>query len=284
MKDLNSIKNSKYLEKFIHDNNISDETIKENLSLFSRVIESQEACLDCKGLDFCKQRTNGQRLNLSYPGTIVEEIEFCKYAQKNIDKSDLASNYVYCDIADNLLNITLDNITYTEDQKELYALLLGILHKKTNKGLYILGDLGVGKTYLCTALANSLVNKGEKVAFVKAGSFFNKMKANLVSNSQLVDKTINRLKKVDYLIIDDIGSESVSQFVRDDILLIILDYRMDHDLITIFNSNLDKDSLYKHFQYDRHEKSNMKKAERLLERIDVLTDDYVLIGKNMRRQ
>lgn len=283
MKDIDLIKENEYTASFIKENDISDEFIEDNFSLFKRVIDSLKLCKDCRGLVHCGQNTRGQRSVLNYLGTAVEEIELCPYAMVDVNKDSIAEKYVYCDVPEALLDITLENINYTEDQKQLYALLLGILHKKKNKGLYIVGDLGVGKTYLCCALANSLVKKNEKVAFVKVSNFFNDMKASLISNSELVDKTMNRLKKVDYLFLDDIGAESVSQFVRDDILFSILDYRLDHKLITIFTSNIDIQALYKHYQYDRNEKSNMMKAQRLLERIDILSDDYVLTGRNMRR-
>ena len=44
---------------------------------------------------------------------------------------------------------------------------------------------------------------------------------------------LDDLKEVDYLVLDDIGAESMSGFVRDDILFNILDYRMENKLITI---------------------------------------------------
>ena len=49
-------------------------------------------------------------------------------------------------------------------------------------------------------------------------------------------------------------------------------------------TNLSKEELLKHYQYDRKEKSNLMKARRLLERIDILADDFVLTGDNMRRR
>jgi len=133
-------------------------------------------------------------------------------------------------------------------------------------------------------LANSLVKKGEKVAFVKVTDFFNRMRSYFNSDSGQIDRDVSSLKKADYLILDDIGSEAVSEFVRDDILFRILDYRLDHSLMTLFTSNLTKEELLKHYQYDRREKSNLMNAKRLMERIDILTDDYVLTGKNMRRK
>ena len=91
------------------------------------------------------------------------------------------------------------------------------------------------------------------------------------------------MKKADYLFLDDIGSETVSEFVRDDILFRILDYRLENRLTTIFTSNLNTEDLLKHYQYDRKEKSNLMNARRLVERIEILSDNFVLSGTNMRR-
>ena len=172
----------------------------------------------------------------------------------------------------------------TEEQKQLYLLLAAILYEKREKGLYIYGDLGTGKTYLCTALANSLVKKGKKIAFVKVSNFFNEMKSYFSQDPDMIDRNISILKKAEYLFLDDIGSEAVSEFVRDDILFRVLDYRLENKLMTIFTSNLSKEELMKHYQYDRKEKSNLMNARRLMERIDILSDDYVLAGKNLRRE
>ena len=107
---------------------------------------------------------------------------------------------------------------------------------------------------------------------------------DIYNNPDLAQKAVTALKKADYLFLDDIGAESVSEFIRDDVLLGILEYRLEQDLTTFFTSNLSKEELLKHYQYDRKEKSNLMKARRLLERIDILTDDYVLTGENMRRR
>ncbi|MDO5441947.1 MAG: primosomal protein DnaI, partial [Bacillota bacterium] len=133
-------------------------------------------------------------------------------------------------------------------------------------------------------LANSLVKNNEKVAFVKVSNFFNEMKSYIVSRNEMIDININKLQKADYLFLDDIGSEAVSEFVRDDILFRILDYRMENKLVTIFTSNLNKNDLLKHYTYDRKDNANLVNAKRLMERIEILAEDYVLVGKNMRRQ
>ncbi|MBQ6126596.1 MAG: ATP-binding protein [Erysipelotrichaceae bacterium] len=278
------LNNDTYLTEIMKKYGFTDEFIQEHFNLLKRIALSRSLCKNCKGLYMCAQPSKGQRLILNRDVVPIEEIEYCDFALTENRKKELRNSYLYCDVPYDLMDLDLENVSYTDDQKQLYLRLAAVLHQKAEKGLYICGDLGVGKTYLCTALANSLVKKGKKVAFVKVTDFFNKMRSYFNSDSGQIDRDIASLKKAEYLILDDIGSEAVSEFVRDDILFRILDYRLDHSLITLFTSNLTKEELLKHYQYDRREKSNLMNAKRLMERIDILTDDYVLMGKNMRRK
>lgn len=283
-KELEFIKKYPYTNEFIKKNKLSDEFIEENKMKIIDILKSRKKCEGCKGLNNCKQISTGERLGLSYDGIIKNDVEYCDYALIKIKEQNLAKSYLYCDVPERLLGITLENINYLQEQEQLYLKLAAILKNKSKKGLFITGGLGVGKTYLAVALANSLVKNGSKVAFVKVATFFNDMKAFIGTRSEMIDITINKLKRAEYLFFDDIGSESVSEFVRDDILLRILDHRMENNLITIFTSNMNKEELLKHYTHDRNDKSNSMKAERLLERIDILTESFVLLGKDLRRK
>lgn len=283
-KELEIIKNDPYMKEFLNKNNLSDEFVEKHTAKILRVLKSRNMCNGCKGLYCCGQKSVGERLDLEFDGVLLDEVEYCEYAVKKLKKDNLSKSYLYCDVPESIIDVDLNNVNYTKDQEQLYLRLAAILHKKTDKGLYVVGDLGLGKTYLCAALANSLVKNGERVAFVKISNFFNEIKSYIGSRNELLDININKLLKADYLFLDDIGSEAVSEFVRDDILFRILDYRLENKLTTIFTSNLNKDDLMKHYTYDRKDNSNMMNAKRLMERIDILTDDITLSGKNMRRE
>lgn len=282
-KQLDTVKNNDEVKSFIEKHKLTDEQIENQLSSFIRFMNSKSLCEGCKGLYQCRQKSKGEVLSLSYQGVVIEEIEYCKYMLKKNNESKHLNNFVYCDIPDKFRTIDLDNIEYTEDQKELYAYMLAILHEKINKGLYISGDYGVGKTYLCTALANSLAKKGKKVAFVKVSTFISDMKGYVSNAPELLEKYIRILKNADYLILDDLGSEAVSEFVRDDIIYNIIEYRNDNNLITIFTSNLNIKDLSNHYRFERNQKTNSPKANRLVERIEDMCETYTLTGKNMRR-
>lgn len=283
-KDLELLMKNEYVNELVRRNNLSESFVEQHLGKILRVVKSRSKCDGCKGLYCCGQASPGERLDLSYDaGVLIDEVEYCDYAINKLKKENLSKSYLYCDVPENIIDVDLSNVNYTADQEQLYLRLAAILHKKNNKGLYVVGDLGVGKTYLCVALANSLVKNGEKVAFVKVSNFFNEMKSYISTRNEMIDININKLQKADYLFLDDIGSESVSEFVRDDILFRILDYRLENKLITVFTSNLNKDDLLKHYTYDRKDNSNLMNAKRLMERIDILAEDFTLSGKNMRR-
>ena len=98
-----------------------------------------------------------------------------------------------------------------------------------------------------------------------------------------MERIVDDLKEVDYLVLDDIGAESMSGFVRDDILFNILDYRMENKLITIFTSNHTMKTLREAFIYDKNNNKDTLKGERLLERVRVLTYEQHLGGVNLRK-
>ena len=56
-------------------------------------------------------------------------------------------------------------------------------------------------------------------------------------SSGLVKETVDQVKKAEILILDDIGAEQMSAWVRDEILQVILQHRMQENLPTFFTSN-----------------------------------------------
>lgn len=274
------IKQNEYLNNFISLNNLSNSFIMDNFSVFDLALSSLKKCKKCKGLENCTQTKKGEILGVSLDPILANDISYCDYYKVEVLKNNLIKSYIYSDIPESLYSLSLKNITINEEQ--LKALFIGVYQLyegKRNKGFYIYGDLGVGKTYMCIALANSLALKGKKVAFIKTNNFVTEM-ANL--NRTDGDKflsVLNSIKKADYVFLDDIGSEIVTEFVRDRLLIDLLDYRMENKLCTIFTSNLDKASLLKHYGNN----SESIKAKRLLERIDILSEDFCLTGLNKRR-
>ena len=275
---LNNIKNDAYFKDVIKKNNISDEEINDNLNVFEEAYNSLKLCDKCPGIDKCPQKVKGEIYTVEYNGRPVSVIRYCKAIKHQKELDELYNSYLYTDIPKSLLNVNLDNIEpLNNSQGAIYKILSDISIKQRDKGLYICGGFGVGKTYFASALANSLVANGSKVVFVKSNSFVTDMYTLLMNDSNAFERLLNTIKNADYLIIDDIGTENVTAFSRDRLLYNILDYRMENKMCTIFTSNYDIKNLKAHF--DQLPDAN---AERLCERIVSLVDVRELEGENQR--
>lgn len=275
---------NKYINDFNKKNKLDNTNILNHFYTYLDSYESIKKCESCSGLKSCKQDKQGEIITLNYDGTIFNEITYCDYCLAKMKEQNHVNSFVFSDIPANYNDLTLESINLPDEYTEqLCALCFDILDGKRNKGLYIFGDLGVGKTYMSIALANSLVNKGKKVAFIKSNYFINNMRKLVAQNNGEYENIIDRIQRVSYLFIDDIGSETVSSYSRDDLLFKILDYRMENKLTTIFTSNLSKEALEKTYSNDKNDNTSIVRAKRLIERIDILTDNYVLKGNNKRR-
>ena len=94
-------------------------------------------------------------------------------------------------------------------------------------------------------------------------------------------ENLEKMKKVPLLLIDDIGAENTTPWGRDDVLMPLLQYRMDHKLATFFTSNLNYEELEEHFSISKN-KVDLVKARRIMERIRYLTDEIELVSDNLR--
>ena len=149
------------------------------------------------------------------------------------------------------------------------------------KGLYLYGDFGVGKSFMVAALAHDLSEKrGVSSTLLHYPSFVIDAK-NAISDGN-VKTLVDEIKLSEVLILDDIGAEQSTPWVRDEILQVILQYRMQENLPTFFTSNFDFEDLEKHFAKVKQGPDEIWEARRVMERIRYLAEETRLEGVNRR--
>ena len=155
--------------------------------------------------------------------------------------------------------------------------------QKFHKGMYLQGKFGVGKTFLLAAIANELAANGFKSTLVHFPSFAVEIKSAIGENNtkQLIDE----IKKAPVLMLDDIGAEQLSSWLRDDVLGVILQYRMQEELPTFFSSNLAMAQLESEYlTVNNRGEAEPVKARRIMERIRFLASEYLVEGPNRRQK
>lgn len=148
------------------------------------------------------------------------------------------------------------------------------------KALYIYGNFGIGKSYLMAYMANLLSKTHlQSTTMLHYPTFVVDIKNAIKDGS--VKERIDEIKMAQILVLDDIGAEQHSPWVRDDVLQVILQYRMQENLPTFFTSNFSLDELERHFASGKSGDETWQ-AKRVMERIRYLARDIHLKGRNRR--
>ena len=181
-----------------------------------------------------------------------------------------------------LKDASFSQIDLKKNRDEIFERLANFVAAYPNyqKAVYLYGDFGIGKSYLMAALAHELsVERGASTTLVHYPSFVLDVK-NAIS-SGLVKEKIDQVKTAQVLILDDIGAEQSSPWMRDEILQVILQHRMQENLLTFFTSNFSFADLERHFASSKNGDETWQ-AKRVMERIKFLAQEVRLEGENRR--
>lgn len=192
--------------------------------------------------------------------------KYCKCLQEEIRKII----YEKCQIYNPLF--TFEKST---DDSKAYTVLKEWCEKYPDskyKNILFSGKTGVGKTYLCSCVANALVDKQVDVLFITAYNLNQKFlqvhTADIADKEDLADS----YEEVDVLIIDDLGAEPILKNVTEEYFFALINERISAGKCTIVSTNLDVKGIV-----DRY-------GERFLSRISDKEKSIVInLGGNDKR-
>lgn len=188
-------------------------------------------CPICRGKGFLRAFINGN-----------EYIKNCVCEERRIAMQRIKNS----GLADIIEKRTFDNFQTPEEwQKRLKQKALQFLDEK-GKWFFVGGQVGCGKTHLCTAICAEFIKKGISVRYVIWSNEIVKLKANKMED-EAYQRLINPLLITPVLYIDDFfKTEKEKRPSEADIRTAfeIINYRyINSDLITIFSTEKTIDDL-----------------------------------------
>ena len=139
----------------------------------------------------------------------------------------------------------------------------------TNLLLY--GETGLGKTFVCHAIAKDLLDRGFTVLYLTAPRLIKiiEKSRNFYEDQAESNEMLKAIDDVDLLILDDLGSE-VMTVVTIALLFDIINHRLITKKPMVISTNLDQNSLKEHY------------TERIVSRFFASYQNVKFFGTNIR--
>ena len=266
---------------FIQEHSLSQDEIKRSLPKFNqflvecRKVKEGDASYIAKGYEPILTMNEGYA-DVTYKETRqLKEQQEQQAIAKRINLVSLPQSYRKITFAD----IALDDVARVDTFESLVDFVANY-PSPDQKGLYIYGDMGVGKSFMLAAMAHELSEtKKVTTTIIHYPSFTIDVKNGIKDGS--VKEQIDAVKQAEVLVLDDIGAEQFSSWIRDDVLQVILQHRMIEELPTFFTSNYSFADLEAKLSNGRQGDETWQ-AKRVMERIRFLAKEVHLKGVNRR--
>ena len=278
----------KFLQK--HAERINDQMIDRSLSKLHEYVSQSTVCCKCGSTANCTNYLEGFIPKLVIAnGRIDVSYERCEQKIVEDERREIASMVSSMHMSKDVLQATIEDIIIENNKSRLEVVqqIVQFINeyratgKLPEKGLYLYGEFGVGKSFILGAIANELAKMKIKSVLVYVPEFLREIKAAI--NDQTLQSKVDFVKKTPVLMLDDFGAEGITPWARDEIIGTILHYRMSERLPTFISSNFDYDDLEYNMARSQRGEVEEVKARRIMERIKATTTLLKLEGENMRR-
>jgi len=266
-----------------HESDLNIELLPSFMGDLDEFLKNKNNCEGCAGLKNCCQPVRGHYPILeSKLGRLKVTYTPCNFEKSSAYLKNIQSFYMPSAVKKAKFEDAFEDKSREMPMLGVMSFMNEYLSKKTGKGIYFHGSHGTGKTYMMAAVANELAKSGVTSALVYFPELIAQIKSSFGSEGVNSNQIIEDLKNVPVLMLDDIGAESVTSWMRDEILGRILNYRMQQELPTFFTSNFDYKELEEHYKQTQKGEYEPLKAARIMERIKALSTPISMIGKNYR--
>ncbi|ENH97058.1 primosomal protein DnaI [Gracilibacillus halophilus YIM-C55.5] len=272
------------IKKILRDHIELDETdINRHLMKLYEYQQASKDCEKCECLEACQNILPGFTPHIEVEGKDISiRYEKCKNKRHNEAQKEkeslIQSLYMPKQIKQAQLQ-DMDASSYERKQlvKEIIEFVQGHAKNRFQKGLYIHGPFGTGKSYVLGVIANELKNRNVPTAIIYMPELVREMKASIKDDS--LQSKMQHFKEVEVLMFDDIGAESISPWFRDEVLGAILQYRMMEELPVFFTSNYNLEQLETHLSTTNRGDTETIKAGRIIERITQVSKPIELVNR-----
>ncbi|MDD4212168.1 MAG: ATP-binding protein [Bacilli bacterium] len=268
------VKSDVDIHAFCMEHQIDDALFERNLSLFFQHTQDMQVCRKCMGKKSCGLDPIEYQSQLTYKeGNIERKYIKCPYL--NRFNEECLEMMFFPEVPDN------DELFVSEARTDIYKAIKAFnKNPLKGKGMFIHGPFGTGKTFILLKIAQEMTKKGIHVLFAYYPDLVRHMKSQITLGG--IESLIKKMKDVPILMLDDVGGETNTAYIRDEVLGPILQYRMFAMKPTFMSSNYELSQLHDHFKETKDTTDELK-SSRIIERINFMMTSLELKDQNYRR-
>ncbi len=151
-------------------------------------------------------------------------------------------------------------------------------YPSVDRGLLLMGSVGVGKTHLAVSILKGLIERGFSCLFYEFGGLLKEIQNSYNHISQTSELTVlEPVFKADVLVLDEIGASKPTDWVRDTMAHVI-NTRYNDRKLTVFTTNY-----FDNPPNDREESLEDRIGVRLRSRLFEMSKTIVLKGEDYRQ-
>lgn len=250
--------------KYLRQNKVPDEIIEKEIVKIYDFVSDLNFCKTCPGINNCNKQTPRLCTKIVYKnGIISRKLVPCK---KYLEYINFKGQIKTRDFPDEWLESELKRIDFSEGRTEAIKKYKAFFQNENNEWLYLLGEAGTGRSFLAANIAIDVAKKGlGPVSFIDVASRFKEL-ASIKDNDKF-NALIDQYISVPVLVMDDLGNEYKSDFVRENILFPILNWRAKNHLYTIITSDFNINDIAYMYQTNQASKPKAEQIKRLLKRM-----------------
>lgn len=262
---------SKPGSEFIKANNLNTEQIDDNLGTVKRMVDDLNICQPCTSFYTCPKPVKGYQIKLDTTSGKYFEVEYVK-CSKLLEYEKIANHYLYKHFPNNWVDNRLANLANNNYRAGLIKLGADLLTDRI-KSLFIFGKNGLGKSFICSAISNDFIEiKGGKIAFVNAHDLIEELRNLVYEDKVLYLQKIKELETVNLLVIDDLGSEKITEWSKEEVIFPLIELRLRNNQPVIINSDYSFNELKSLYTKDSI------KSKKMIERFENTFKSFELVG------
>ena len=207
--------------------------------------ESQERCSKCTIP--ADEAINCSKMGIEFVnGRIYQKASLCNKAKAYLSALQMGKVMEATGLGKRFAQRLFSTFNLTSENKPAYDFcrIFCDNYKADSRGLILSGSYGTGKTHLAAAIINELLKTKNVVgAFVVVPDLLKAIRKSFdEKDNKDIKQLFDTVKKSELLVLDDLGSEKSSDWVREQ-LFILINSRYENMLPTIITTNLSMSEL-----------------------------------------